>query len=183
MTHFLRGWNVSQHTAMILDLVKYCTAAKGEKSGFCPGRTQTPALTQCSWTTEGSPSDRKAKWFVSLWLVSSNNHVFYTSSTLLIKNHSALSSNKSLILIPVTKAFPQELVQSSWPTSFTTESFLGLEEARSTLTWPPVVHRPCSAPHCYFRKPLRVKAGMDLYMGWALTDQGVALEPINVFYT
>lgn len=59
-----------------LVLVKHCIGAKQEKTGFCPARTQAPALTQRRWATEGSPSDRKAKGFVSLWLVSSNNLVF-----------------------------------------------------------------------------------------------------------
>lgn len=80
MTHFMRGWNVSQHPAEIwplaLVLGKHCLSAKEENTGFCPARTQTLALAQCSWTTAGTPSDRKAKGFVSLWLISLNNHVF-----------------------------------------------------------------------------------------------------------
>lgn len=59
-----------------LVLGKHCIFAKEEKTGFCPAGTETPALTQGSWTTEGAPSDRKAKWFVNLWLVSLNNRVF-----------------------------------------------------------------------------------------------------------
>lgn len=94
----------------------------------------------------------------------------------MIKNHSVLSSNKSLILLPVTKAFPQDLVQSSWHTSFTTV-ILGPEETRSTLTWPPVVSGPSGAPHCYFRNPsLGVKAGRDVYMGCMIKEQHWSLQ-------
>lgn len=131
-----------------LALGKHCISAKENRP------LPSPALRQFSWTTEGAPSNRKAKWFVSLWLVSLDNRVFI--------HHPHFWWRIIVFYLPTKVQFSFQSLRHSlkiWYRAVDTPFSPGPEEASSTLTWPPVVHGPCSAPHCCFKKPSLRKQG------------------------
>lgn len=176
----VRAQGVSHRRAEIrLQHVWQCPAAQHEKAGvlLCP-----PALTRL----HSSDKDQITPNDLSVYSWCPQIHVLFFFLVLLFLIHhpnfwliAHYLPVRAKIFLPVTVASPQDPAQRSEHTSLVMHPFFRArrnhrDTSLASCMAPPVqIHTAVTS--------LTVKARMELYVGWALNEQGTILQLTNAF--